>query len=224
MNILRIVYEWPPPWDGLAPAPYEVTAAQARLGHKIDVICARWPFSGPIEKLNNVTLHPLIREPLKGTLLVTVAPFVLLYYFYYRAKNKPDVIHAHGHFGAYYYFYRRFLARYFPKAKELSIPLVAHFHNTVKGRWVKLVEDKANISPISEKLDWPLAERSDKAAIETADAYVFVSEDVKKEAIKYYGANPNKCHVVETGVNTELFVPIGPEEKAKTRAELGLDP
>ena len=76
MNILRIVYEWPPPWDGLAPAPYEVTAAQARLGHKIDVICARWPFSGPIEKLNNVTLHPLIREPLKGTLLV-----------YYRAKN-----------------------------------------------------------------------------------------------------------------------------------------
>jgi len=29
MNILRLIYDWPPPWDGLAPAPFEISRAQA---------------------------------------------------------------------------------------------------------------------------------------------------------------------------------------------------
>ena len=46
MKILRIVYDWPPPWYGLAPAPYEMTVAQTKLGHTIDVFCGRWPRAG----------------------------------------------------------------------------------------------------------------------------------------------------------------------------------
>ena len=39
MNILRLVYEWPPPWDGLTPGPYELTQAQLKLGHQVMVFC-----------------------------------------------------------------------------------------------------------------------------------------------------------------------------------------
>lgn len=61
-------------------------------------------------------------------------------------------------------------------------------------------------------------------AIKCADAYIFVSEDLKEEAIKYYHADPNKCFVVGTGVNSDLFTPMNIEEIAKTRIELGFEP
>lgn len=222
MKILRIIYEWPPPWDGLAPAPYEMTNAQSKLGHEIDIICGRWPRSGPIEEIDNVTTHPLIREPLNGLLLITIAPFVLVQYLIMRLKYKPDVIHCHGHFAMYIYLYRAFLQKFFKKSKELQVPLVVHFHNTVAGRWEKAKEEGKSLKVLTEYIHWPLAKISDKKAIEVASAYIFVSEELKKDAIKYYGADPNKCFVVESGVNTDLFTKVGQEEKEKTKEDLGI--
>ncbi len=224
MKILRIVYDWPPPWDGLAPAPYEMTSAQVKLGHEVDVFCGRWPFAGPIETLKNVKLHPFLREPLRGTLNITTSPIVFFYYLFWRLKNVPDVIHSHGHFAIWIYAYRFFLKKFLPRSRELKIPLVAHFHNTVKGRWEKLEGHDKNIKPISKYLSWPLAQKSDEWATRCADACIFVSSETRNEAIKHYNADASKCFVVETGVNTELFTPIGPEEMVKTRAELGLAP
>jgi glycosyltransferase involved in cell wall biosynthesis len=229
MNILRIAYEWPPPWDGLAAAPYEMTSAQARLGHKIDVLCGRWPMSGDIEHVSGVTVHPLIREPLRGTLAITISPVLFLYYLFLRRKWRKqgkviDVIHSHGHFAIWIYWYRNFLKKRFPKAKELETPLVAHFHNTVKGRAEGLKKNGTNVAFISQYISWPFAERSDRWAVAAASACVFVSGDIRKDAIKYYGADPKKCFVVETGVNTTLFSAVGPEEKLKTRRDLGIFP
>ena len=221
MKILRIVYDWPPPWGGLAPAPYEMTSAQVKLGHEVDVFCGRWPFSGPIEKLLGVKLHPFIREPVAGTLNITTSLLVFAYYLFWRFKNKPDIIHSHGHFAIWIYAYRVFLKRFFSRAGELKIPLVAHFHNTVKGRWEKLEESDKSIKIISKRLSWPLAQMSDKWAIKCASACIFVSSETKNEAVEHYGADASKCFVVETGVNTELFTPTHPEEKIKTREELG---
>ncbi|OGC47208.1 hypothetical protein A2886_01000 [candidate division WWE3 bacterium RIFCSPHIGHO2_01_FULL_42_13] len=224
MKILRIVYDWPPPWDGLAPAPYEMTSAQVKLGHEIDVFCGRWPFAGPIETLKGAKLHPFLREPLRGTLSITTSLIVFFYYLFWRLKNRPDVIHSHGHFAIWIYAYRFFLKKFLPGAKELKVPLIAHFHNTVKGRWEKLEGQDKNIKAISRYLSWPLAQMSDRWAIGSADACIFVSPETKNEAIKHYNTDPSKCFVVETGVNTELFTPIGPEELVKTRGELGLAP
>ena len=119
MKILRLIYEWPPPWDGLAPAPYEMTQAQLKLGHTFDIFCGRWPFSGKIETLPNVLHHLFPREIVPGTLLLTSAPAMFIYYLYYRTKNKPDIIHAHGHFGAWLYLYRYFLMKFFPLRQSL---------------------------------------------------------------------------------------------------------
>ena len=80
MRILRIIYDWPPPWDGLSPHPYEITVAQAKLGHKIDVFCGRWPRAGSIVKVENTTLTAFLREPLPGTISFTTSVVMFFYY------------------------------------------------------------------------------------------------------------------------------------------------
>ena len=49
MKIARIIYDWPPPWSGLAPHPYELTLAQLKLGHEVEIFCGRWPHAGGFE-------------------------------------------------------------------------------------------------------------------------------------------------------------------------------
>lgn len=220
MKIARIVYEWPPPWLGLAPAPYEMTKAQLKKGHEIDLFCGRWPKAGPIETLDNLRIHPTWRAPIQGTISLTSSILMFFEYLKVRKKSEFDIIHAHGHFAVWIFAYRNLLNRFFPWAKEVQTPIVAHFHNTVRGRKEKLIREGTPIKAISEYLDWPLAEFSDRAAIRGADALIFVSEDLKNEAIEYYKADPKKCFVIESGVNPENFHYADPDEIAKTRIEL----
>ena len=223
MNILRIVYDWPNPWQGLAPHPYEITAAQLKAGHKVTLFCGQWPNSGGPVKLEGLEINAIDRELYPDTIFFTSSIVLFFRYLKYRKKNKPDVIHCHGHFAVWLYAYRVFLKKHFPWANELKIPLVVHFHNTAKGRWITFEKQGKPIKPMSKMLGWPMAVFSDKMAVKAASACVFVSEDNKKEAQEYYGANPKKCFLIETGVNTEMFVPVGDEEKGKSRREIGLD-
>lgn len=224
MKILRIVYEWPPPWGGLAPHPYELTAAQTKMGHTFHLFCGRWPFSGKLEGLENVSITPFYREPVPGTLNVTVSIGMFLYYLLWRRRNEIDLIHSHGHFAIWIYCYRKLLRKFFKDAKELKTPLVVHFHNTVEGRKQAALKKGSRIKPISRYLSWPLAKFSDKWAVEVADWCIFVSQDNLDDAIKYYGADPEKCSIVESGVNTRIFTKVGNEEKDKTRHDLGIEP
>ena len=224
MNILRISYEWPPPWLGLVPHPFEVTAAQSRLGHKITVFCGNWPNSGKPESISNVTLKTFFREPISGTLALTIAPAMFLYYLYWRLRNRPDVIHAHGHFGIWIFFYRKLLKYLMPKCSELKIPLVAHFHIIAKGRWEKMKEKGEQPKMITGLLTWPLEILANQLASDVADACIFVGEELRSDAIKYHKTDPAKCYVVESGVNPSLFKRVTPDEQDKTRKELGLIP
>jgi len=222
MKILRFSYEWPPPWIGLTPHIYEVTAHQAKKGHFIHVFCARWFKAGALETLPNTRLHTFFREPLPGTVFFTISPLVFIYYLMWRCINTPDVIHMHGHFGYWVLVYRNILKSIKKKNFETKIPLVVHFHNNAQERWDKMKEKGTKIKWYSEKIGYPMEVKANKLALKLADAYIFVSEDMKQAAIKLYGADETKCHVVETGVNTELFTPVDMNERDKTRKELGL--
>lgn len=225
MRILRIIYDWPPPWQGLAPHPYELTIAQTHMGHTFDIFCGRWPKAGPVEQPTGVKIHSFIRAPLQGTMILTTAVMMFFRYIFWRdnVANEVDIIHAHGHFGIWIYWYRNLLKKIHPRAWELTTPLVVHFHNTVVGRQKALEEKEMEVKLISKFLDWPLAKLSDQWAVKAADACIFVSEETKQDAIKYYGADPAKCFVVESGVNIHTFTPVGQEEFEKTRRDLGLD-
>ncbi len=223
MKICRIVYEMPPPWDGLAPHPYEITVAQTKKGHNITVFCGRWPRAGSLEEIPGVTYIPIMREPFPATLSLTSSVVLFIKYIFWRRNNKPDILHCHGHFAIWIYVYRNLLKKYFPWVEELSIPLIVHFHNTAKGRWEQFIKEDKYISPHSKFIQWPLSVFSDKQATQCAAACIFVSHTTKDEAIQYYKVDPRITFVVETGVNTDLFKPVNQIEKEKSRRDMGLD-
>lgn len=223
MKILRIIYDWPKPWQGLAPGPYEITRSQLKLGHEVEVMCGYWPKSGGIEKPDNIKVYPVIREPFPGTVFFTSSVLLFFRYLSLKKTNKVDVIHSHGHFAIWIYLYRLVLQRLFPWAKELKTPLVVHFHNIAQSRMDKLEETGVAVKNISKNVVWPMEIFSNKIAVKVAAANIFVSEENKKEAIRLYSVDPRRCFVVETGVNGDLFKPSGDEEREKSRRDLGLD-
>jgi glycosyltransferase involved in cell wall biosynthesis len=224
LKILRIIYDWPPPWQGLAPHPYEITQSQLKEGHEVEIFCGRWPNAGEIKKPGGITVNPIFREPLPGTIFFTSSLVLFFKYLFWRRKNQPDIIHSHGHFGIWIYVYRAFLQKYFPWAKELKVPLVVHFHNVAKDRWVQMEEQDKPITPMARNFVWPLSIFSDKKAVETAAACIFVSIGNLRKAVEYYGVDERRCFLVETGVNPILFTRVSKEEWEKSRRDTGFDP
>lgn len=223
MKILRIVYDWPEPWQGLAPHPYEVSLAQIKQGHQLDILCGAWPKSGMVVKPAGANVYPIHREPIPNSIFFTSSVILFYKYLKLRKTNHYDIIHSHGHFGVWIYAYRAFLKKFLPWAKELKTPLVVHFHNTAMGRWETFIKENKEIKTGSKKIGWPMSVFSDRQAVKAAAACVFVSEETKAQAIKYYTANPSRCFVVETGVNIDIFHKIGPEEKEKSRRDIGIE-
>lgn len=223
MRILRIFYDWPGKWDGLAPAGYELTQEQVKMGNKVTVMCGYWRGTPP-QEIDGVNIISTMREPFHGTLFLTSSIVLFFKYFIWRNKYKVDVVHSHGHFGIWIYFYRK-LIKNFPLIKnfEYEPVFISHFHNTFQGRWESLKKEGKKINKISEKFFYPLGVLSDKWAIDVSDACVFVSENLLEEAVKFYNADRSKCMVIESGVNTNLFRRVSEIEKQKTRAELGFD-
>jgi hypothetical protein len=117
MRILRIFYDWPGKWDGLAPAGYEITKEQLNQGHKVTLMCGFWRGTPP-ENLPNLNIISTFREPLTGLIFLTSSVILFFKYFFWRNKYKVDVIHSHGHFAIWIYLYRKlvrnlpFLGRY----------------------------------------------------------------------------------------------------------------
>ncbi|MBU4380827.1 glycosyltransferase family 4 protein [Candidatus Parcubacteria bacterium] len=199
-RIARIIYDWPKPWDGLAPAPYYLTKHQKLLGNSLTVFCGRWNKSGGPEKISGVSIISFPREPVEGVMLLTTAPLMSLYFLFWRVFNKVDIYHVHGHFGLYIYLYK-FLFGWLDKT-----PLVAHFHNTTAGRIAITNGESVNKDGFFVKnIAILLSLISDKLAVKVARACIFVSKQNIDEAIKYYHVPREKCFLVESGVATEVF-------------------
>lgn len=223
MRILRIFYDWPGKWDGLAPAGYEITKEQLNQGHKVTLMCGFWRGTPP-ENLPNLNIISTFREPLTGLIFLTSSVILFFKYFAWRNKYKVDVIHSHGHFAIWIYYYRKIVKKLpFLGNYEFDTVFITQFHNTFQGRWESLKKEGKEITFISEKLFYPLGVNNDKWALESSTACLFVSQNLLDEAVKYYNADPSKCFVIENGVNTEQFRAVSKQERAKTRDDLGFD-
>ena len=207
VNILRIVYDFPPPWWGLAPGPYELTKAQVKLGHKIKVYCGEWPKKRSYreEKMQVVRLPRTL--PGIGPFF-TYGPTVLSKYL--LEKERFDLIHAHNFHPIYYYLWRKYFGK--------KIPLIIHMHITVAARTEKF-KNSSNFSFLTKNVEWKLAEYFERLGCQLADAIICVSEYVKEEVLRYYKPDPQKVFVVNNGVNTRLFN----HNVSSKRDELGLD-
>ncbi len=204
MKLLRLIYEWPPPWDGLTPGPFELTRAQVGLGHRLTVLCGGWP-RHPVEPLPGVEVRRLPSALPRFSLFLTAAPAALLATL--RLRSRVALIHGHGHLPIGYHLWRRRMG-----ARR---PYVLHLHITAAGREARSRRRGGGGSFWTRRWEWPLHKLSDRVGCQVADAVLCTSASVRDEAIRFYGADAARLHVVPNGVNTDRFTPQGEHLRAR---------
>lgn len=209
MNILRIIYDFVDEnniTEGLAPAPYELSLAQAKLGHKVYVLCGNLNKKNILAKKfkyelasGGVVVYNLPRGLRGFGPFLTTSVFVLPYYFYLRVFKKITLVHNHQHMGLWFLIYKRIFG-FIDK-----IPVVSQIHITAKGREQIFKEKKDKVPFLTKNVEHRLHKFSDFLQTKVANKLVVVAEDVKQELINYYNVPPSKITIVESGVNTDRY-------------------
>jgi len=207
LNILRIVYDWPTPWNGLAPAPYYLSKAQGKLGHKVTVLTGslggrrllKGKFTDLPEKNVKVVYLPRALSKHLGPFLTT-SPCVLVDYIFRKlSRKKISIVHGHGHTMLWFNIYK-LLFGWLDKT-----PYVAHFHIVAKERKEKAIEKGEKMKFMQKYFENPLWELADRTSVKVADACIFVSESNREKMYEYYRPKKEKLFVVESGLETEIF-------------------
>jgi glycosyltransferase involved in cell wall biosynthesis len=194
VKILRICYEYPYPWNGLTPGPFEITRHQIDAGHEVVYFC------GGSKKVNIYPLSDKLKVKRFGKSLPLIGPFIsslkILHYMKkYNYFDKFDIIHGHGHLPFFLHIYLYFFKKYRHK-------YILHLHITSKGRTSKL-KFKFNFKYItSYLLNWKIHQLSDFLGVKVAGNVICCSNSVKNEAKTIHN---RKYYVVENGVNTKMF-------------------
>jgi len=199
MNILRICYEYPPPWDGLTPGPFEISLAQKEKGHKI-IFLAGGSSNDPYVKKDGIEVKR-IGKSLPTYLLGLFLYFdiKLIYYVWKILKTKRiDVIHFHGNTALWFNVLR--LLGFYKK-----IPYIFHAHKSgIKN--FKTFWRKANYLNRTKALFiWSLMVVQDFLTVKTAHAIIAVSHSEKNIFINDYKCPSERVFVVENGVNVKRF-------------------
>ena len=107
---------------------------------------------------------------------------------------RPHVVHLHS-------FKSHLAGRMW--ARRTGTPAVVHVHDH---------------NVLSAPLRWLL-----RAQAGTTDALVGITHAVTEFASHNYGVDPVRCHTVLYGLNQGPFLNASPEDRARVRAELGID-
>ncbi|MDQ5981608.1 MAG: hypothetical protein QG570_358 [Patescibacteria group bacterium] len=209
MKILRIVYDWPDKntiQEGLAPAPYELSLAQIRLGHKIVVLCGNlngknFKRSRFKTELANglITVYNMPRALAGFGPFLTTSLVLVPSYIYLKFTFKPDIIHNHGHLGVWFLLYK-FLFGWLDKT-----PVVGHFHILAKSREVALKKQSDKLSFLTKYWEYPIHKFSDLLMSEVSAHIIAVGNDLANDIKLFYKVRDRKITVVESGVDTIRF-------------------
>jgi len=199
MNILRICYEYPPPWDGLTPGPFEISLAQKEKGHKI-IFLAGGSSHDPYVKEDGIEVKR-IGKSLPAYLFGSFFYFdiMLIYYVWKILKTKKiNVIHFHGNTALWFNVLK--LLGFYKK-----IPYVFHAHKSgIKN--FKTFWKKANyLNKTKALFIWPLMVVQDFLTVKTANAIIAVSQSEKDIFINDYKCPSERVFVIENGVNVKRF-------------------
>lgn len=209
MNILRIVYDWPDEnviTEGLAPAPYELSVSQAKLGHKIYVLCGNLngknikagKFHYSLEE-GKIEVFNLPRAINKLGPFLSTSIFVLPYYFYLKASKQIDLIHNQGHLGVWLLLYK-YLFGFIDRT-----PVLGHIHITAKGREQKILEQGKPIDFWTKYFEYPIHKMSDSLTGKVCEEIVTVGKENIDELHTMYGIDKSKITLLESGVDTKRF-------------------
>lgn len=203
--LFRVVWDWPPPWTGLGPGPYELTVAQQKIGNTVTVVTGGWPF----RKKERIAQASVIRLPsgliprVNASVFFTTAPCALVAYILKKLFSKIDIIHTHGHLSLFFSLYKKYFGR-FDKT-----PLVVHLHHISSARYRKIVVEHNGKPPWLVRFEWFLQIATEKLAMKYASRIIVVSESMKEEILQDYTVSADVLYVMVNGVNTEVFSPGG---------------
>lgn len=196
LRIARFIYDWPPPWIGLAPGPYEISRTQSEMGHDVTVFAGATRGARP-EGVPGGRVIALPRA-VKGMLFFTAAPWLLVRYALYRISHRVDVIHGHAHVTQWFNLWRLLFRG--------RIPYFYQLHVTFAGR-EKILNGKGYRFSAFEKAGNVAGKLSDRWGCRAADHVFTVNDSVKDEAVSLIGIDPGKITVIKNGVNAALFAP-----------------
>lgn len=231
MNILRIVYDWPDTnviTEGLAPAPYELSKAQTKLGHFVFVLCGN--LNGRNLKAGRfrifIAKHFIevfnLPRAIRG-----IGPFfttslcVVPYYFYLIIRNKIDIVHNHGHMGVWFLLYKYLFG------KLDKTPVVGHIHITAKGRERAIINQVGRIPFMAKFVEYPIHKFSDWLTVKVCDEIIVVGKGLADELTEFYDIDKKHLHLIESGVDSDRFdrhgekVNFGFEESAVVVMNIG---
>lgn len=151
-------------------------------------------YRGEQEKVDYTELKPIKNFP---------SIFGHMYYNWKlsRMDFSGELIHAHGQNGLG------------PGISGTDKPVVLTFHGTYAG--LEKVRNKWRTVPI-----WNPLKKFEEIGAKKADVLVTCSNQVKQEAIDFYGVDEEKIEVIHNGVDTDHYRPIDQEE---AKEELGLN-
>ena len=199
MNILRVCYEYPPPWDGLAPGPFEISIAQREKGHKV-IFLAGGNGNDPYVKKDGIEVNRIGKSlPTYLFSLFFYFDIALNYHIWKILKTKKiDVIHFHGNTSLWFNILR--LLGFFKK-----IPSIFHAHKSGIKNFKTFWKRADYLNKTKALFIWPLMVVQDFLTSKTANAIITVSQSEKDIFINDYKCPSERVFVVENGVNVKRF-------------------
>lgn len=101
-------------------------------------------------------------------------------------------------------------------------PLVLASHNVERRKfpsWAAAAGASVSARPWLRYIEW-----AEARAAARADLILTVSDNDRREFVDGYGVDPDRVAEVPNGADTEALFPVGPEERARAKTELGLPP
>lgn len=151
--------------------------------------------AGPFERLDKNDLPGVLCGMAAGVLRTESA----------RRPGWYDVVHSH-------YWLSGQVGRI--AADRWEVPLVHTAHTLARVK-------NAALAP-GDEAEPAARELGEEHVVAEADALVASTPAEARELVELYGADPERVHVVEPGVDLRRFAPVPPEQRAAARRDLGL--
>lgn len=200
-SILRLIYDFPPPWDGLGSGPYYLTKAQIQLGNTVTVITRSANNPRELEEKGLHIFRFTKRIPLIGPFWIS-NPAILIRCIRFLLSHRIDIVHSHTLIDLPYLMYRMCT----PWKKHR--PFVRHFHAS-RGELYTHFEPKGVWAFFTKHIGMRMHIISEKLSCKYADALFFVSDSVREQVQRIYKPTTAIQTVVENGVSTTFFCTEG---------------
>ncbi len=210
MKICRITSAFPPPWEGLAPGPYELSLAQAKSGHELTVItkyskgCEHFDREAPYGFCKDIHFY-VKRVPAYFDIEFSFRAYKKLLNL--KQINSFDIVHGHGFSSLGILFAKKFTT--FRTPVVTTIHCVRHTQRRYYNKVIKESKKREKYGPIvTSRITLFREIFQERFIVKNSDMLIAVSKGIKKDLVNAYGISPDRVYVSGNGVNTERFSPI----------------